>query len=190
MSAHAAALVRVRNGDQGLACRATAGRHAHITGDVPRVAVFPSAALEHGYGTGEEQYRNRLTLRAACRGHRTARSYLSAAACRMAVHDRYAARHHWPASIARPKSLVGALDQEPLPLPRSAQPCTDRTAEASSGRQDRRARGASNPSDHQWDSRRAAQQWLAPEQEQRTAPPHQTDTAVVEKLFGKATPVR
>src|SRR5262249_42312649 len=29
-------------------------------------------------------------------------------------------------------------------------------------RQDRRARGAGNPSDHQWDSRRAAQQWLVP----------------------------
>src|SRR5215813_6411003 len=186
MSAHAAALVRVRNGDQGLACRATAGRHAHITGDVPRVAVFPSAALEHGYGTGEEQYRNRLTLRAACRGHRTARSYLSAAACRMAVHDRNTARHHRPASIARAKSLVGALDQEPLPLPRSAQPCTDRTAEASSRRQDRRARGAGNPSDHQWDSRGAAQQRLAPKQEQRTAPPHQTDIAAVEKCARRA----
>src|SRR5262245_63826864 len=63
MSAHAAGLVRVRNGDQGLACRATAGRHEDITGDVPRVAVFPNATLQHGYGAGEEQYRNRLTIR-------------------------------------------------------------------------------------------------------------------------------
>src|SRR5262249_48010717 len=71
-----------------------------------------------------------------------------------------AARHHRPASIARPKSLAGALDQEPLSLPRSAQPCTDRTAEASSDRRYRRARGAGNPSDHQRDSRRATQQRL------------------------------
>src|SRR5262249_12517345 len=129
MSADAARLVRVRNGDQGLACLATPGRHEHIARDVPRVAVFPNAALERGYGAREEQYRDRLTLRGACRGHRSARSYLPEAACRMAVHDRNAARHHRPASIARPKSLAGALDQEPLSIPRSAQPCTDRTAE-------------------------------------------------------------
>src|SRR5262245_19120036 len=158
MSAHAAGLVRVRNGDQGLACRATARRHADITGDVPRVAVFPNAAFEHGYGAGEEQYRNRVTLRGAYRGYRTARSYLSAAACRMALHDRNVARHHRPASIARPKSLVDALDQEPLSVPRSAQPCTDRIAEASPGWRYRRARGAGDPSDYQWDSRRPAQQ--------------------------------
>jgi len=54
MPAHAAGLVRVRNGDQGLACRATAGRHEHITADVSRVAVLPDAAFEHGYGAGEE----------------------------------------------------------------------------------------------------------------------------------------
>src|SRR5262249_33101218 len=110
----------------------------------------------------------------------------------MAVHDRNTARHHRPASIARPKSLVGALDQEPLPLPRPAQPCADRTAEASSGRQDRRARGAGDPSDHQWDSRGAAQQRLAPEQKQRTAPPLQTDIAALEKCeqWGAATDVK
>src|SRR5207248_6507951 len=87
MPAHAAGLVRVRNGDKGLACRAAAGRHENITGDVPRVAIFSNPALEHGYGIGEEQYRNRLTLRGARRRHRAARSYLSAAACRMAVYD-------------------------------------------------------------------------------------------------------
>src|SRR5215472_17841668 len=37
--------------------------------------VPANAALEHGYGAGEEQYRNRITLRGARRGRRAARSY-------------------------------------------------------------------------------------------------------------------
>src|SRR5262249_48345248 len=50
----------------GLVCRAAAGWDENITRET-RVAVFANAALEHGYGGSEEQYRNRLTLGGARR---------------------------------------------------------------------------------------------------------------------------
>jgi phosphoenolpyruvate carboxylase len=66
---------------------------------------FSKRCFEHGYGASEEQYRNRLTLRGACRGHRAARSYLSAV------------RAEWHSTIEMLLAITGqqALpDQNPL----------------------------------------------------------------------------
>ena len=47
-------------------------------GDVPRVAVLPGAALEHGHGAGQEQHRHRVALCEARRGRGPARRDLPA----------------------------------------------------------------------------------------------------------------
>ena len=67
--------------------------------------VPANAALEHGYGAGEEQYRNRITLRGARRGRRAARSYFSAVA------------FEWQYTIEVLLAITGQqalLDQNPL----------------------------------------------------------------------------
>ncbi len=61
--------------------------------------------------------------------------------------DRDAARYHGAGAAAAGQSAAGALDPQPLPLSRSAQPCAGRTSEGASRAEPRRT-GAARDSDH------------------------------------------
>ncbi len=85
MPADAAGLVRLwqRGGDldQG----ASRQGHGVPEGAVPRVAVLPHAAVEHGHGAGQELDRDRLALCRTGARCRPARKHLRAHPARMAV---------------------------------------------------------------------------------------------------------
>ena len=61
--ADAARLVRLRHGREGLAGGHPDDGLARAAGHVPRLAVLPHAAVEHGHGAVQERHRHRVALR-------------------------------------------------------------------------------------------------------------------------------
>ena len=118
------------SGGQGLARRAAATTAWRLLQAMYRDwPFFRTAAVEHGHGAGQERHRHRLALRRAGRRRRAARARSSRRL-----------RAEWQASIdallaitrqqsaAGEQPAAGALDPQPLSLPRSAQPPADRAA--------------------------------------------------------------
>ena len=128
--ADAAGLVRLRLGGEGLRRRPSRGRARPAAGDVPALAVLPHPALQHGHGAGQVEPRHRLALRAL----------VPDVALREAIFSRIS--REWRDSVdalnaimeqtraAGEQSAAAALDPQPLPLSRPAQPRAGRAAQA------------------------------------------------------------
>ena len=95
-----------------------------------RMAVLPHAAVEHGHGAGEERHRASPRATRAGRRRAIARSDLRPASAPngRAPVDAAAVDPATRARCSERNPAAGALDPQPLPLHRSAQPRADRAA--------------------------------------------------------------
>ena len=100
--------------------------------DVQEMAVLPHAAVQHGHGALQVEPRHRLALRRSSSRRRAARGDLLAHLARMARLGRCAERDHGAELSARAQSAAAALDPQPVPLSRPAQPRSGRTPETAS----------------------------------------------------------
>jgi len=158
MPAHAAWLVRIWLGLQGLDGRTSGQRPRLPPGHVSRMGLLPHAALQHGNGAGEEQHRDCIALRRTRAGQGGAGQDLRGHSGRMGGFDRGPPRHHQADRIAAGQSHARSFASDARALSRSAEPCPGRASEVASRR---RQRGRGDPArradHHQRHFRGAAQ---------------------------------
>ena len=122
MPVDAAGLVWIWRGGESL-CRGPPRRRARaVEKDVQALALLPHLALQHGHGAGEVEPRHRLALRSARARRTIARTDFFAHLARAARLDRRAQQDHGAIGAAGEQPAAAALDPQPLPLPRPAQP--------------------------------------------------------------------